>query len=490
MGTPYANDATYSFSASITLYAQWTALPDVTVAFNSNGGTGSMAAETGNVATTLTSNTFSRVGYTFAGWSTTANGSLAYGNGATYPFTASITLYARWAALVSVTFNENGGAGTMADEIDSSPTSLTLNAFTRSGYGFSGWNTLANGTGTPYANGATYSFSVSTTLYAQWTSDNAPVITLQPTNVEAALNSSVSFSAAATGTPTPTVQWQESSNAGSTWTSIGGATSTTLTVTDALGLDGSEFQAIFTNAAGSTATADAQLIALAQTGNWSGFVDVGSDYTAVSGTWTVPTLTCNSSNEQYSAEWVGIDGELDNSVEQDGTSTDCDGTTPEYSAWWEMYGDANSDAHGGFSVPLSPASSYLVSAGDVMTGSVNYASDEWTLVLSDATANWTFSITVSQPSPAPDQSSAEWIVESPEICTSQSLSSCSQEPMSNFGSVTFTNASATANGTTTSILSFEGAALEMVDGSSVVMAVPGFLSGDGSTFTDTWLSST
>jgi hypothetical protein len=154
-----------------------------------------------------------------------------------------------------------------------------------------------------------------------------------------------------------------------------------------------------------------------------------------------------------------------------------------------MYGDDTTATNDGYSVDLSTVE-YPVAAGDVISASVNYAGGEWTLALSDATANWTFSTSVPEPSPAPDQSSAEWIVESPEICTSQSSSSCSQQPMSDFGSVTFTNASATANGTTTSILSADGAALEMIDTSSVVMAVPGFLSSDGSTFTDTWLSST
>ena len=36
------------------------------------------------------------------------------------------------------------------------PTVLTANGFRRTGYVFSGWNTAANGTGTAYADGATY----------------------------------------------------------------------------------------------------------------------------------------------------------------------------------------------------------------------------------------------------------------------------------------------------------------------------------------------
>jgi len=46
---------------------------------------------------------------------------------------------------------------------------LTLNTFTRTGYSFSGWNTAANGSGTSYADGASYPFTADATLYAQWT---------------------------------------------------------------------------------------------------------------------------------------------------------------------------------------------------------------------------------------------------------------------------------------------------------------------------------
>lgn len=67
----------------------------------------------------------------------------------------------------TVTFNANGGSGTMADQTASSATALTTNAFTRTGYTFAGWNTAAGGGGTTYANGASFPFTASTTLYAQ-----------------------------------------------------------------------------------------------------------------------------------------------------------------------------------------------------------------------------------------------------------------------------------------------------------------------------------
>lgn len=68
----------------------------------------------------------------------------------------------------TVTFNNNGGAGSMTAQVESAPTALTTNTFTRTGHTFTGWNTAANGSGTAYANGATYPFTASVTLYAQW----------------------------------------------------------------------------------------------------------------------------------------------------------------------------------------------------------------------------------------------------------------------------------------------------------------------------------
>ena len=50
------------------------------------------------------------------------------------------------------------------------PTALTTNTFTRTGYTFTGWNTAANGSGTAYAAGATFTMgAANVTLYAQWT---------------------------------------------------------------------------------------------------------------------------------------------------------------------------------------------------------------------------------------------------------------------------------------------------------------------------------
>lgn len=77
----------------------------------------------------------------------------------------------------TVTFNPNGGSGSMASQSFTYKTSktLTANAFTRTGYTFNGWNTKADGTGTNYANKANMQNVATTgnlTLYAKWKAVN------------------------------------------------------------------------------------------------------------------------------------------------------------------------------------------------------------------------------------------------------------------------------------------------------------------------------
>ena len=161
------------------------------VTFNGNGSTGgSTAAETANTPTALTANGFSRTGDAFSGWNTAANGTgTAYADGASYSFSAAGTLYAQWTVdpAYAVTFNGNGSTGgSTAAETANTPTALNANGFSRTGDAFSGWNTAANGTGTAYADGASYSFSAAGTLYAQWTSTFVTLIQGGPTSATVA----------------------------------------------------------------------------------------------------------------------------------------------------------------------------------------------------------------------------------------------------------------------------------------------------------------
>ena len=88
----------------------------------------------------------------------------------------------------------------------------------------------------------------------------AILITLQPANTVTTAGQTASFSAAATGTPTPTVRWQVSSNGGTSFTNVAGATSKTLTMTNlTVAQSGYLYRAVFTNTGGSVTTSAAKL---------------------------------------------------------------------------------------------------------------------------------------------------------------------------------------------------------------------------------------
>jgi hypothetical protein len=107
---------------------------------------------------------------------------------------------------------------------------------------------FTNSAGSAASNGATL------------TMNTAPVVTTQPLSQNYTSGSSLSFTAAASGTPTPTVQWQYSLNSGSTWANLSGATTTTITEGPLNALENHwQLRAVFTNSAGSAASNGATL---------------------------------------------------------------------------------------------------------------------------------------------------------------------------------------------------------------------------------------
>jgi hypothetical protein len=212
--------------------------------------------------------------------------------------------------------------------------------------------------------------------------------------------------------------------------------------------------------------------------NWAGYaVQASSAFTKVTGSWTEPTVNCaRVRGGEYSSFWAGIDGYASNSVEQLGTDADCDGTTPSYYAWYEMY-PANS-------VNLS-TTSYPVRPGDTLTATVAISGDTYTLSESDAREGWSFSTTISQSGLA--DSSAEMIAESPEICSG---SRCSLAKLPDFGTVDFTGSQAATTSTALSpfsVFTSDGGPHEIVSetSSGIVRMQPSQLSG-GENFSVTW----
>jgi len=196
--------------------------------------------------------------------------------------------------------------------------------------------------------------------------------------------------------------------------------------------------------------------------------------TAVSGSWTVPTVT--GSGTAYSAVWVGIDGYTSSSVEQIGTEEDVVAGRAEYSVWYEMY-------------PLGSItiSNMNISPGDSITASVQYLtsganSGKFELTITD-TSQANDSFTTYQSASGVQRSSAEWVVEAPS--SNQGILN-----LANFGTVALSNATATINGVTGPIdsSSWQASAINMSAGrSSLETSVSGLTDTNGaSTFSDTY----
>ena len=182
-GTDYAEGATYTADADVTLYAKWTQLPTYTVAYDANGAESGTPpvdqTKTEGVDLTLANNTgtLARTGFDFDGWNSADDGSgTDYAEGATYSDDADVTLYAKWTvATYTITYNDNSAdsGSAPANQTKTHGTDLTL-ASNSGGLGitgyqtFAGWNTASDGSGTSYAEDATYSADADLTLYAQW----------------------------------------------------------------------------------------------------------------------------------------------------------------------------------------------------------------------------------------------------------------------------------------------------------------------------------
>ncbi|MCL1875768.1 MAG: InlB B-repeat-containing protein [Synergistaceae bacterium] len=171
-GANYTPGQSVYLTTSLTLYAKWKACP-VTVTYYPNGGTGATIVDNVNPNTyyTIRQNTFIRAGYVFDGWNTNTNGTGAnYTPGQSVYLTASLTLYAKWKACLTVTYYPNGGDGaTIVDNVNPSTYyTIRQNTFTRTGYAFDGWNTRADGLGTNYSPGQSVYITSSLVLYAKW----------------------------------------------------------------------------------------------------------------------------------------------------------------------------------------------------------------------------------------------------------------------------------------------------------------------------------
>lgn len=150
------------------------------ITYNGNGNTGGTvpSAQSGSGTSVTISNTvLTKAGFTHDGWAESTSGAVVYTLGQVVTLSGNLTkaLYAHWTAQTySVTYNGNGNTSgnvptdATAYAYNASVTVSGANTLAKTDCTFNGWNTKADGTGTPYAANATFNITENVTLYAQW----------------------------------------------------------------------------------------------------------------------------------------------------------------------------------------------------------------------------------------------------------------------------------------------------------------------------------
>lgn len=176
------------FYENVTLYAHWEA-NTYTVTYNANkpsSASGNVEGVTANsshtydIAVSLTENGYTLTGWTFKGWSDTANGTVVYFDGAsvsnlTATAGGTVTLHAVWQPEThTVSFDSAGGSFAINVTAAYDSDMPDVEPPTRKGYNFKGYFTLPGGEGTQYYDGEgnhllKYTVDGNIKLYAHWT---------------------------------------------------------------------------------------------------------------------------------------------------------------------------------------------------------------------------------------------------------------------------------------------------------------------------------
>lgn len=147
-------------------------------------------------------------------------------------------------------------------------------------------------------------------------------------------------------------------------------------------------------------------IPIQYSGNWSGYLALQKTNHArafryVQANYSVPSVNCTTTPYAFAYQWVGLDGDSDGTVEQDGVGSYCINGSTDYFAWAEMY-------------PAPVQEEFLVNPGDAVTSSVFYDSSTgvYELDLTDLTSGQTFAVNDTCATAGTcDNSSAEVITE-------------------------------------------------------------------------------
>lgn len=147
-GTRITSSTSVTLTKAHILYARWTANEPITVRFNANGGTVSLASgEYGAGVPYWTLPVPTREHYNFTGWFTRASGGMRVTEASEVP-SADHELFAHWTACrYVIRYNNGGGAGAMSDQSFTYGDTVTLrrNTFEKENYSFAGWAIVEGG---------------------------------------------------------------------------------------------------------------------------------------------------------------------------------------------------------------------------------------------------------------------------------------------------------------------------------------------------------
>ena len=201
--------------------------------------------------------------------------------------------------------------------------------------------------------------------------------------------------------------------------------------------------------------------------NWSGYMVADGVYSGITAGWTVPNVTGSDHSLSADGTWIGIGGVTQNDLIQTGTQ---DIVSPNgqvsMAAFYEMLPNA--------SVTISDMA---ISPGDSISASIKEVSYKtWTISIADNTDNESYSTIVVYDS---SNSSAEWIEEDPEYGNGM------QAPFDNFGSVNFSDATTTVNGTVYNLAGVNPSSITLVNAFGQALAVPSAFGASGNSFSVT-----